>query len=46
VAQATTVAQPSGKNCDFSLWWLIKCGAAVVVGPKYKKAFKRKDKYK
>jgi hypothetical protein len=40
------VAQPSGKACDFSLWWLTKCGAAVVVGSRRKKTFKQKYKHK
>jgi hypothetical protein len=46
VAAATEVAQLSGKACDFSLWWLTKSGAAMVVGSRCKKAFKQKYKYK
>jgi hypothetical protein len=40
VAAATMAAQPSGKACDFSFWWLTECGAAMVVGSRCKKTFK------
>ena len=41
VAAVTTVAQPSGKPCDFSLWWLTKRGAAMVVGSRHKKTLNK-----